>query len=116
MSTRTRQQQQKNQQNQQRQGYTGYGPVGWKRPDQFIEDELCRKLENDNSLDATGLQVEVQNGLITLRGSVPTSGMRHTAMQLAQGVPGARGGLSIQIEVAERAPSAQGQTTRTARQ
>jgi osmotically-inducible protein OsmY len=53
-------------------GYYGKGPKGWKRSDEKIKDEVCEVLYRDQHLDATDIEVEVSDGIVTLKGSIDT--------------------------------------------
>lgn len=90
------------------QNYAGYGPASWTRSDEFIEDDICKRLYSDSSVDATGLQIAVENGNLTLSGYVPTERQRLTAMALASSVTGVKH-LNNHIDIAAPTGQAQGQ-------
>ena len=50
--------------------YTGYGPRDYQRSDERIREEAYERLTMNGWLDATQIDVEVQNGEITLTGQV----------------------------------------------
>jgi osmotically-inducible protein OsmY len=52
--------------------FRGKGPRGWKRPDHRILDEVCEILARDSAIDATGIEVRVQEGVVYLKGHVPS--------------------------------------------
>lgn len=55
-----------------RTGYYGKGPKGWKRSDERIKDEVCEVLYRDQHIDATDIEVEVSEGVVTLKGTIDT--------------------------------------------
>lgn len=52
--------------------HTGKGPVGYKRPDERIYEDVCEALLLNPSVDATDIDVSVKDGLVTLSGDVET--------------------------------------------
>ncbi len=50
--------------------HAGRGPKGYKRSNERIHDEICEILERHPLVDATDIEVEVKDGLVTLKGSV----------------------------------------------
>jgi osmotically-inducible protein OsmY len=68
--------------------YVGRGPRNWRRTDTQIRDEVCSALERDGDVDASGMDVEVANGEVTLLGSVPDRRMRRLAEDVAAACAG----------------------------
>jgi hypothetical protein len=64
-----------------------------KRPDMRIVDEVCEKLTADPDVDATEIEVDVQVGIVTLSGSVPSRQMKKLAERCLDTI---RGVLDIQ--------------------
>lgn len=61
-----------------RSGHFGKGPKGWKRSDERIKEEVCEVLFRDQHLDATNIEVSVQDGNVTLSGTIDSRfGKRH---------------------------------------
>lgn len=54
----------------QRSGYYGKGPKGWKRSDERIKEEVCEVLYRDQHIDATNIEVAVNEGVVTLGGTI----------------------------------------------
>ena len=50
--------------------HTGRGPAGYRRSDERIEEEACARLTRHGWVDATNIEVEVEDGIVTLRGEV----------------------------------------------
>lgn len=51
--------------------FVGKGPKGYRRQDATIHEEVCEALKRDRMVDATDIEVEVNEGNVTLRGTVP---------------------------------------------
>ena len=65
-------------------GHRGKGPQNYSRSDERIHELICERLTDDPRIDATEIEVEVRDGLPTLRGSVPERYMKYAAEDLAQ--------------------------------
>lgn len=50
--------------------FSGKGPKGYKRSDERIREDVCEALFHDADVDASNIDVEVQDGVVTLSGSV----------------------------------------------
>lgn len=75
---------------QERGPYTGMGPQGYQRKDDRIQDEVCEILSQHGQLDASGIEIEVQNGEVTLRGEVDRKREKNLAEDLAERVSGVK--------------------------
>lgn len=53
-----------------RESHAGRGPRNWRRPDERIAEDVNEALTRDPHLDATDIDVRVQDGEVTLLGSV----------------------------------------------
>jgi osmotically-inducible protein OsmY len=71
-------------------GYRGRGPQNYTRSDERIREDLNERLTDADDLDASGINVEVSNGIATLTGSVEERWMKHRAEDLADGCSGVR--------------------------
>lgn len=69
-------------------GYAGRGPKGYVRTDERIREDVCDRLSWNDEVDATDIVVRVDNGEVTLEGSVETRHMKRLAADLAEDVPG----------------------------
>jgi hypothetical protein len=69
-------------------GYYGKGPKGWKRSDERIKDEVCEVLYRDQHIDATNIEVAVQDGVVTLSGSIDTRWSKRHAEQRIEHLSG----------------------------
>ncbi|HXT51094.1 MAG TPA: BON domain-containing protein [Thermoanaerobaculia bacterium] len=68
--------------------FAGIGPRGYKRPDVRVEEEVVQRLEDAEWIDATDVEVEVADGVVTLAGEVETRAERRAAEDLAAEVAG----------------------------
>ncbi|WP_313220314.1 BON domain-containing protein [Pseudoxanthomonas mexicana] len=71
-------------------GFRGHGPKGYRRSDERIAEDLNERLTEDALLDASGIEVEVSEGVATLRGTVDSRWMKHRAEDIADGCSGVR--------------------------
>lgn len=80
--------------------YSGRGPKGYQRSDERIRDDVCKALTMDGWVDASNIEVHVDNGNVTLSGSVPERAMKRYAEDAAIGIPGVRD-VQNQLSVGE---------------
>ncbi len=71
-----------------RPGYAGLGPRGYARSDDRILDDVCARLEEDGDLDASQIEVNVEDRVVRLSGFVDARDAREWAEELAAGVTG----------------------------
>jgi hypothetical protein len=69
-------------------GFFGRGPKNWKRSDERIKEDVNEELARHPFLDATEIEVRVQNGEVTLTGSVPSRIGKRRAEEIAERVFG----------------------------
>jgi osmotically-inducible protein OsmY len=67
--------------------HVGQGPKNYQRPDESIHEEVCELLAIGD-LDAREIEVEVQDGEVTLRGTVDRRDWKRMAEDLAEQVSG----------------------------
>ena len=70
--------------------YAGRGPKGYQRSDDRIREEICDRLTEDGEVDASEIEVSVQNGEVTLEGAVLDRQMKRDAEDCAERVSGVR--------------------------
>jgi hypothetical protein len=68
--------------------FTGVGPLNYQRSDDRIEEDVCDRLAQHGQLDASNVDVSVNNGEVTLKGEVPDRRMKRLAEDIAFNVPG----------------------------
>lgn len=69
--------------------HRGRGPRGYRRSDERIRELVCERLTEDPHLDASHIEVRVQNGDITLEGFVTERRAKWWAEELAHQSSGA---------------------------
>lgn len=70
--------------------HTGRGPKGYRRSDDRIREEACDRLTAAGEVDASEIDVAVNDGEITLSGTVKTRQERRAAEDCVEDIPGAR--------------------------
>lgn len=76
--------------------HRGKGPIGYRRSDARILEELCDRLTDDGDVDATDVECSVQEGEVTLTGSVGTRPEQRRAGLLAGSM---RGVVAVQNRI-----------------
>jgi len=84
--------------------FTGRGPRNYKRSDERIEEDINEQLTRHGRIDATEIEVSVQNGEVTLRGSVDNRQAKRMAEDIADSVSGVKE-VTNQIKVRQRGDS-----------
>jgi hypothetical protein len=72
----------------QRKSHCGRGPKGYRREDAAICEDVCDALMIHPEVDASGIEVRVENGEVTLGGTVDNRYARRIADDIAQEVDG----------------------------
>jgi len=54
----------------------GIGPKGYRRSDALIYEDVCENLLNDPMIDASEIEIEVDDGVVTLKGYVEDRTMK----------------------------------------
>jgi hypothetical protein len=70
--------------------YAGRGPRGYKRSDDRIRDDVSEELERHGWIDASDIEVTVQDGEVTLTGSVESRSQKRMAEDAAERVTGVK--------------------------
>ncbi len=70
--------------------YSGRGPRGYQRSDERIREDICERLSEHGTLDASDVDVVVTAGEVTLRGSVPSRWAKREAEDVIESVSGVR--------------------------
>jgi hypothetical protein len=68
--------------------HSGRGPQGWQRSEERIREDVHEALTNHGWLDASNIQVEVKNGMVTLTGTVESRYAKRMAEDALDNVPG----------------------------
>jgi hypothetical protein len=70
--------------------FAGRGPKGYQRADDRIREDVCDRLTDAPFLDASGIEVTVNNGEVTLSGTVPNREQKRRSEDLIEHVTGVR--------------------------
>jgi osmotically-inducible protein OsmY len=70
--------------------HAGKGPRGYRRSDARILEEVSARLERDPDVDASGIEVTVEDGQVLLAGEVPERRMRWLAEEVALACAGVK--------------------------
>jgi osmotically-inducible protein OsmY len=85
-------------------GFEGRGPKGYTRSDGRIEEDVNEVLTRDPELDASDIEVRVDNGVVELSGTVAGRWAKRRAYDDAEDCPGVREVHSrLKVERAARA-------------
>ncbi|HVW25681.1 MAG TPA: BON domain-containing protein [Polyangiaceae bacterium] len=71
-----------------RRGYRNRGPLNYHRADARIFEDVCDRLMTSDYVDASAMEVKVDDGKVVLSGAVATRFERRLAEQIADYVPG----------------------------
>ena len=71
-----------------RASHHGKGPKGYRRSDERIREDVSDRLSDDHWLDASDIEVKVENGEVTLSGTVAGRESKRRAERLAEGAGG----------------------------
>jgi hypothetical protein len=102
---------------------TGRGPEGYQRSNERITEDVNERLTQHGRVNASKIQVEANNGIVTLRGSVNSRQAKRMAEEAAESVSGVRDVQNqLQVEADEnqgnknQGDNGRGQTERMSRQ
>jgi hypothetical protein len=96
-------------------GFRGRGPRGYERSSERIREDVCEWLTDDDEVDASAIEVDVDRGIVTLRGSVSDRGQKRRAEDIAErasGVRDVRNQLEIQGDMVDDLSDRAGQSSR----
>lgn len=69
-------------------GFFGKGPKGWKRSDERIKEEVSEALYRDYHVDASDIEVDVKDGVVTLSGTVDSRESKRSAEECIEHLSG----------------------------
>ena len=70
--------------------HSGVGPAGYKRSDSRITEDVCDRLAYHPGIDASGIEVKVENGEVLLSGFVTDRQSKWMAEDVAEHVYGVK--------------------------
>jgi osmotically-inducible protein OsmY len=70
--------------------FAGRGPKGYQRSRERILDDVCQRLTDHPEIDASNVEVDVQEDVVVLRGQVHDRGQKRMAEDAAESVSGVR--------------------------
>jgi BON domain len=70
--------------------YAGRGPKGYRRSDERILEDVCERLTDHPSIDASDISVSVADGDVTLTGRVESRTVKHLAENMVETVSGVK--------------------------
>lgn len=70
--------------------HAGKGPRSYRRSDESIQDEVCRKLTDDPAVDASEIEVVVSEGEVVLQGQIDSRVNKRRLEDLVESVRGVR--------------------------
>jgi hypothetical protein len=76
--------------NGQRESHRGKGPKGFSRSDERLREEVSETLTDDHDVDASGIEVTVKDGEVTLDGYVDSRAAKRRAEDCAEDVSGVK--------------------------
>lgn len=85
-------------------GFRGVGPRNYTRSDERIREDVCDQLSEDGEVDASNIDIEVEQGRVVLSGTVPERYMKHRAEDIADGC---RGVQDVENRIRIERPQAQ---------
>jgi hypothetical protein len=70
--------------------HVGKGPKGYQRSDERIREDVSERLAQHPEIDATDIEVQVNNGEVTLTGTVEERHIKRMAEDVAEGLSGVK--------------------------
>jgi osmotically-inducible protein OsmY len=70
--------------------HRGKGPQGYSRSDERIKEDVCERLSEHHFIDASSINVEVEQGVVTLEGSVPDRWQKYQTEDLVDAISGVK--------------------------
>jgi hypothetical protein len=68
--------------------HSGKGPKSYKRSDERVKEIVCEKLSDDPFVDASDIEISVNNCEVTLTGSVHDRSAKRRAEDIVENIPG----------------------------
>ena len=84
--------------------HIGRGPKGYTRSDDRIKEDICDRLTDDPSIDASEVEVKVSNAEVTLTGTVDSREAKHRIEDCAETISGVKN-VQNNLRVQDKASS-----------
>lgn len=68
--------------------YTGKGPKGYRRSDDRIKEDVCESLQDHPAIDASEIEIDVKDGMVTLSGTVDSRQVKRMAEDCVERLSG----------------------------
>lgn len=94
--------------------FSGRGPRGYRRSDERIKEDVCQCLTDDHHIDASDIEVAVNDREVTLTGTVTSRMQKRHAEDLIERLPGVRDVINS-IRVVSESQSSQGSSLQSTR-
>jgi hypothetical protein len=91
--------------------YAGLGPRNYSGHDEYIYNQVCSRLTQHGQVDASEMEIEVQEGEVILRGTLANRSMKRMAEDVADSVPGVRD-VHNRLRLCERPGAGKGRIDR----
>jgi len=92
--------------------FFGIGPKGYKRSDDRIREDISERLEDHPQIDASNIEVSVNDGVVTLSGTVDDRRAKRLAEDVTEDIRGVKD-VHNQIRVQQSGASSFGDTGRS---
>lgn len=89
-----------------RQNFRGRGPRDYRRSDARLREDVCERLADDPDLDASDIDVEVEDGHVVLQGRVDERWLKYHAEDIADRCAGVRD-IENRLTVGQRSDAGQ---------
>lgn len=70
--------------------HSGKGPKGYSRTDEKIKDEICERLYHDSFVDASDVEINVENGEVILTGTIENRDTKRRIEGIVESTPGVK--------------------------
>jgi hypothetical protein len=70
--------------------HRGRGPRGYARSDQRMQEDICERITDDPHVDASDIDIKVEDGVVTLSGSIESRWMKYYLEDLVDRCPGVK--------------------------
>jgi len=93
--------------------FTGVGPANYHRSDERILEDISERLTQHGQIDASNIEINVKDGEVTLKGTVPSRFMKRMAEYTIEDISGVKDITNmIKVQAAEMAQQQMEQTGR----